>query len=106
MVADLNQQDNIQLSVIVPVYKEADNIKPFVTRMEQVLEKTNLHYEIIFCLDPSSDQTEVVIQEEVERNPRIKLLVFSRRFGQPAATMAGILYCHGEAFVFIYFYFQ
>lgn len=53
-------------------------------------------YEILFCLDPSPDRTEVVILDEIRRNPRIGLLVFSRRFGQPAATMAGILNCRGD----------
>lgn len=90
-----------QLSIIVPVYKEAANIKPFLVRMESVLEKTNLSYEIIFCLDPSPDTTEDIIQQEINRNPNIKLLVFSRRFGQPAATMAGIMFCKGESCVVI-----
>jgi glycosyltransferase involved in cell wall biosynthesis len=53
-------------------------------------------YEIIFCLDPSPDRTETVISEEIARNSRIGLLVFSRRFGQPSATMAGILNCSGQ----------
>lgn len=87
---------NKQLSVIVPVYKEADNIKPFLMRMESLLQKMHLNYEIIFCLDPSPDNTEQVIVNEIERNPNIKLLLFSRRFGQPSATMAGILHCRGE----------
>ena len=47
-------------------------------------------------MDPSPDRTESVIREEIARNPRIGLLVFSRRFGQPAATMAGILNCRGR----------
>jgi glycosyltransferase involved in cell wall biosynthesis len=85
-----------QLSVIVPVYKEAANIKPFLARIEAVLNKSQFSYEIIFCLDPSPDNTEAIIQEEIQRNPDIKLLIFSRRFGQPAATMAGILFCKGE----------
>jgi dolichol-phosphate mannosyltransferase len=38
-----------------------------------------------------------VIRAEIARNPAVKLLIFSRRFGQPAATMAGILNCKGEA---------
>ncbi|MDR3476828.1 MAG: glycosyltransferase family 2 protein [Gammaproteobacteria bacterium] len=96
-----NSLPNKQLSVIVPVYKEAANIKPFLQRMEAVLQKADLTYEIIFCLDPSPDNTEQVIQAEIEHNANIKLLIFSRRFGQPAATMAGILYCKGEACVVI-----
>ena len=95
------KSESIDLSVIVPVYKEATNIQPFLLRMEAILSKMKLAYEIIFCLDPSPDQTEQVIQDEIERNLRIKLLSFSRRFGQPAATMAGILYCKGNACVVI-----
>jgi polyisoprenyl-phosphate glycosyltransferase len=38
---------------------------------------------------------------EIERNPAVKLILFSRRFGQPAATMAGILNCTGEKCVVI-----
>lgn len=101
MIGTVDSKINRKLSVIVPVYKEAENIKPFLSRVESVLNKTNLSYEIIFCLDPSPDTTEQVIQQEIERNPNIKLLLFSRRFGQPAATIAGILYCRGEACVVI-----
>ena len=84
------------VSVVVPVYREAENVRPFLDRIESALDKANLTYEIIFALDPSPDNTEQVIQEEIQRNPRIRLLVFSRRFGQPAATMAGILSAQGE----------
>lgn len=93
--------NGVKLSIIVPVYKEADNIKPFLQRIEPLVTKMGLSYEIIFCLDPSPDKTEEVIQAEIERNPHIKLLLFSRRFGQPAATIAGILYCKGETCVVI-----
>jgi polyisoprenyl-phosphate glycosyltransferase len=89
------------LSIVVPVYKEEANIQPFLKRVELVLSKLKLTHEIIFCLDPSPDQTEETILKEINRNPNIKLVVFSRRFGQPAATMAGIFLCKGEACVVI-----
>ena len=84
------------LSVVVPVYKEQDNIRPFLQRMEPVLQSMRTDYEIIFVMDPSPDKTEQVIVSEIGRNPRIKLMLLSRRFGQPAATMAGILSCSGR----------
>jgi dolichol-phosphate mannosyltransferase len=90
-----------QISVVVPVYKEEGNIRPFLQRLEPVLKKLGAAYEIIFALDPSPDHTEQIILEEINRNPAIKLLVFSRRFGQPAATMAGLLYCRGKTCVAI-----
>lgn len=85
-----------ELSIVVPVYKEEANIRPFLDRTEAVLRSMDIGYEIVFALDPSPDTTESIVREEIRRNPRIKLLVFSRRFGQPAATMAGILTCSGE----------
>src|SRR5208337_4767371 len=90
-----------ELSVVVPVYKEESNIRPFLSRMESVLDAMDIPYEVLFCLDPPPDRTEEVILEEINRNQNIKLLVFSRRFGQPAATMAGILTCTGENCVVI-----
>src|SRR5450432_4873786 len=91
----------VTLSVVVPVYKEAGNIKPFLQRTEAVMVKIGVSYEIIFALDPSPDDTEGVILREIERSPAVKLILFSRRFGQPAATMAGILNCTGEKCVVI-----
>jgi len=90
-----------RVSVVVPVYKEEKNICPFLKRMEAVLDSMGVGYEIIFSLDPSPDCTEAVIAAEIDRNPNIKMMVFSRRFGQPAATMAGILTCSGEACVVV-----
>ena len=91
----------INISVVVPVYKEELSIRPFLARIEKVFDRIDKNYEIIFALDPSPDKTEEVILEEINRNPNIKLMVFSRRFGQPAATMAGILACAGETCVAI-----
>ena len=90
-------EHNPGISIVVPVYKEEENIRPFLDRMEKVLDSMKVDYEILFCLDPSPDRTEEVIAGEINRNPNIKLIVFSRRFGQPAATMAGILTCNGKA---------
>lgn len=109
---------HIHLSIVVPVYNEAKNIPLFLARTVDVLKKikplvntadngkraliaSDFKYEIIFCLDPSTDKTESVIQNEINHNSNIKLLIFSRRFGQPAATMAGISYSKGETVVVI-----
>ena len=96
---DLN--DMTEISVVVPVRDENENIKPFLQRTEKILNSIGKTYEIIFSLDPSSDNTEKIILEEIEKNKNIKLLVFSRLFGQPAATIAGILNCKGSYCVII-----
>lgn len=95
------KSDDPLISIIVPVYREETNIKPFLQRTEDILTKLNLTYEILFCLDPSPDNTEKVIMDEILRNENIRLIKFSRRFGQPAATMAGIHLCKGDVCVVI-----
>ena len=89
------------ISVVVPVYREESNIIPFVHRVAEVMSKIGCTYEILFCLDPSPDRTEEVILDEITQNENIRLIVFSRRFGQPAATMAGIHLCKGDVCVVI-----
>ena len=87
------------LSLVVPVYKEEKNIPEFLRRIRPILEELTEDYEIIFSLDPSPDRTEEVILEHRAADPRVKLLKFSRRFGQPMATLAGMEYSCGEAVV-------
>ncbi|MCB1103228.1 MAG: glycosyltransferase family 2 protein [Opitutaceae bacterium] len=91
----------MQLSIVVPVYKEEKNIPEFLRRLRPVLTGITDDYEIIFALDPSPDHTEAVILAERESDDRIKLLAFSRRFGQPMATLAGMSYSRGEAVIVI-----
>src|ERR1700674_3974559 len=100
-LVQMTKEDLIDLSLIVPVYKEEANIRPFLARVEPVLASISERYEILFSLDPSPDRTEEVIREQIQRDRRIKLVVFSRRFGQPAATMAGITLCRGKSCVVI-----
>ena len=100
MDAKIKGNNKPKISVVVPVYKEENCIIPFLKRLEPVLEKIGDH-EIIFCIDPSPDRTEQIIEQESRRNAHIKGFIFSRRFGQPASTMAGILNCSGESCVVI-----
>ena len=83
------------ISLVVPVYREERSIAPFLARTVPVLERIGA-FEIIFCLDPSSDHTESAIRDAIRADDRIGLLRFSRRVGQPASTMAGVLNCRGR----------
>jgi polyisoprenyl-phosphate glycosyltransferase len=96
-----NRRGSPTLSVVVPVYKEEKNIDPFLMRMEAVMTRLQVSYEIVFVLDPCPDRTEAVILRAIARNPCVRLLVLSRRFGQPAATLAGLFTCHGDVAVVI-----
>src|SRR5260221_13740555 len=96
-----HQSKAILLSVVVPVYKEEGNIDAFLGRTCPVLGSFTDAFEIIFAMDPSSDHTEEKILAARKTDPRIKLLKFSRRFGQPFATLAGLQYSSGKAVVVI-----
>lgn len=92
-----------KLSIVVPVYNEESVLHEFMTRILKVMEslKNDYEFELIFSLDPSSDQTEAVLQGFCQADPRIKYLKFSRRVGQPLATVAGIEHAEGEACIII-----
>ena len=89
----------IELSVVVPVFREERNVPEFVSRLQPILRRITQNYEIVFALDPSPDRTEEAIVEARRHDDRIKLLKFSRRFGQPMATLAGMQYAGGKAVV-------
>ena len=80
----------MSLSIVVPVYNEYKNIKLFLNKINPILNKITNNHEIIFVLDPSEDNTEEIILNEIQQDKKIKLIKFSRRFGQPAALLAGI----------------
>ena len=87
-----------KISIVIPTYNEEENINNLIKRLQEVLTKIEDNYEIIFVLDPSTDKTEELIIEHTT-DKRIKLIKLSRRFGQPAATMAGIKHSSGDNIV-------
>ena len=89
------------LSVVIPAYKEEDNIDRVYERLRGVLDGLDMDWELIFSVDPSPDRTEELILGLRERDRRVKMLRFSRRFGQPMATLAGLEAASGDAIVVI-----
>ena len=88
-----------KLSFVIPVYNESKNILIFLQRLRVALFEQAIAYEMIFCADPSTDQTEKIILKEREKDKRIKLITFSRRVGQPMATLAGLQMSSGDAVI-------
>jgi glycosyltransferase involved in cell wall biosynthesis len=94
-------RSSIELSVVIPAYNEEGNVERVYDRLRTVLDGIDPNWEIIFAVDPSTDMTEELITELNGRDARIKLLRFSRRFGQPMATLAGLEASSGRAVVVI-----
>lgn len=100
-IAEKTQRQKPVLSVVVPVYEEEHTVGIFLRRLIPVLERITPHYEVIFVLDPGKDQTEEKLREAIRENPKICLIIMTRRWGQPACTMAGLDCSRGEACVVI-----
>lgn len=82
----------------MPVYNEIGNIDEFIRRVVPIVEhETQGAFEIIFSVDPSTDGTIERLSDHTELDPRIKAIIFSRRIGQPLATLAGLDHATGDA---------
>ena len=92
---------SVVVSIVVPVYNEEQSLQTFLSTLREVLDDVTAEYEIIFSADPCTDRTIDILKAEHARDPRVKLLLFSRRFGQPAATMGGLSVSQGEAVIVI-----
>jgi polyisoprenyl-phosphate glycosyltransferase len=91
------------VDIICPVFQEEETIQLFHTRLSCVLEKLSSEYtcRILYVLDPSSDRTESILAEISRVDPRVELLVMSRRFGHQLALIAGIDQCRGDAMIML-----
>jgi dolichol-phosphate mannosyltransferase len=89
------------LSIVVPAYNEQDNIRQVYERLSKIMGQLDVEWELIFAVDPCTDRTEELILELRNEDARVKMLRFSRRFGQPMATIAGLEAARGDAVVVI-----
>jgi dolichol-phosphate mannosyltransferase len=89
------------LSVVIPAYNEEENVESTYARLSAVMDGIGDDWELIFSVDPSTDRTEELILTLRDRDPRVKMLRFSRRFGQPMAVLAGMAASSGDAVVVI-----
>jgi glycosyltransferase involved in cell wall biosynthesis len=100
-ISDARQGPHTTVSVVVPAFNEEENVERAYARLAKVLDGLAVDWELIFSVDPSRDRTEELILGLRRRDPRVKMLRFSRRFGQPMATLAGMEVSTGDAVVVI-----
>jgi len=87
------------LSIIVPMFNEADNVDELLNRLVSVASEIDPQYEIILIDDGSRDATAMRIVEATEQNGQIKCLVLSRNFGKEATLNAGLSHASGQAVI-------
>jgi glycosyltransferase involved in cell wall biosynthesis len=91
----------IELSVIVPIYNEQDNIPLLYRSLKEALGTMNLSSEIIFVNDGSRDGSLEILRSLAISDHTVKFINFSRNFGHQIAVSAGLDHCTGKTAVII-----
>tara|TARA_A100001037_G_C15040987_1_gene585484 strand:- start:262 stop:1206 length:945 start_codon:yes stop_codon:yes gene_type:complete len=85
------------ISIIIPIYNEEENIIKTYELIESALKDVN--YEVIYVNDGSTDNSEKVIQEVIEKSQKYKLISLRRNYGQTAAMQAGFDHALGKVII-------
>ena len=87
------------ISVIVPVFNEADNVRPLYRRLTAVFEglKQRYEFEIVFTDNHSDDGTFDALAELAGKDKRIRVFRFSKNFGFQRSILTGYLKARGDA---------
>jgi glycosyltransferase involved in cell wall biosynthesis len=87
------------LSVVLPIYNEAQNIPVLFERLVPILDRMGRPYEVIAVDDGSRDSSLAELRKVAAGHPGVKIVRFHRNYGQTAALMAGVDHSAGEILV-------
>jgi dolichol-phosphate mannosyltransferase len=86
-----------ELSVVIPVYNEEENIAVLYDRLLRSLEGANIDFEIVFVDDGSCDQSIAKLNEIAASDKRVTVVELARNFGHQVAITAGLDFARGKA---------
>ena len=90
----------IDLSVLIPVFNEVDNVEPLHAELDAVLRPRSLRYELIFVDDGSTDGTTAKLDAIQRRDPdHVRVMRLRRNCGQTAALSAALDQARGEILI-------
>lgn len=87
------------LSVVIPLHDEEENVGPLYHELREVFSTVTLDYEIVFVDDGSRDQTVHRLREAAAGDPRVVIVELRRNFGQTSAMAAGFDSARGRVIV-------
>jgi undecaprenyl-phosphate 4-deoxy-4-formamido-L-arabinose transferase len=88
-----------ELSVVIPVYNEHDNLPPLIDRCLSACKRTYRSFEIILVDDGSRDDSREIIFQAADRHGEIVAVILNRNYGQHAAVFAGLEQSRGQIVV-------
>ena len=89
----------MDLSLVVPIYNEEENIPLLYDEVKEVLDGTDYSYELICVDDGSSDRSVAVLEQLSREDERLVVIVLRRNFGQTAAMSAGFDHARGDIII-------
>jgi glycosyltransferase involved in cell wall biosynthesis len=89
----------MDLSVVIPIKDEKDNLARLHERLTAALAPTRLDYELVVVDDGSGDGSFPLLERQAATDPRLKVVRLRRNFGQSAAMQAGIDFAAGDVIV-------
>ncbi len=92
-------QVNIDCSVVVPLYNEADVADELYRRLTKTMRETGLYYELIFVDDGSTDETLQLLQDIADKDNKVIVVELRRNFGQTPALAAGFDTANGQIII-------
>jgi len=95
----MNATQRPDISTVIPVFNEAENLEQLYQELVDALEKTGRAFELIFIDDGSVDPSWTVLKGLQQKDRRVKLIRLRRNFGQTAALAAGFDHSRGEIIV-------
>ena len=90
---------NPELSIVIPVRNESDNVEPLYRELTETLEAAGRPYEVLFVDDGSTDETYGRLAKIQAGDARVRVIRFRRNFGQTAAFAAGFAHARGRYIV-------
>ncbi|MEY4274981.1 MAG: hypothetical protein RL638_1929 [Bacteroidota bacterium] len=89
----------LQISIVVPLYNEAESLPELCSWVDQVMQKNQFSYEMIFVNDGSKDDSWQVIQDLSKQYSTIKGISFARNYGKSAALHEGFQKAIGQVVI-------
>jgi len=89
MIEKYTGDPELDVSMVLPVYNEAGNLRAFIPELSAALQAIGRSYEIIAVDDGSKDDSLEVLRELKEDEPNLRIISFRRNFGQTAGFAAG-----------------
>jgi glycosyltransferase involved in cell wall biosynthesis len=89
----------LDLSVVVPLYNERENVRPLLKALKEALDPLSLSYEIIIVDDGSRDGSGELLAKLAAQEAALKVIRFRRNYGQTAGFSAGFDHAQGEVVV-------